>query len=99
MKISDHLEQHATLLRIRQKWALRMAMVYVVLFAVFALGTIVLFSQPDHKSSIIDHGVVLPYIGLSVALAVQATEYRTLKGTLELLDVLQRATSENWPED
>jgi hypothetical protein len=100
MEVPNDLEQYATLLRIRKKWTLRYAIMNGVLLAICA---VVAFGEAWAFRDV----QVSPLSTLTTAIALigplfgsfgEATEYRRLKDTLELIDVLQRTTSENPPE-
>ena len=99
--VNSRIEQYASLLRIRKKWA---SIGFVAFLIVFVISTAVLFSMAwtlrDKAVTwltmlVVPMSFVFPYVWL----VNWAAEQRRLKGVLELLDVLQRAAGESAPED
>ena len=98
---NSEIAAYATLIRIRKKWALRniiaVGIVSVVSFSA-VIGLTWAFRDRAISSTttlVVAQLVVFPYVGLVNLVA----EYRRLNGILELLDVLERATSKGEPED
>jgi hypothetical protein len=96
MKAPEYIEEYASMLHTRRRWALRYILtlgVVFVLSAAVSLGMAWAFRY-EPASPLFSLYVALLLISPLFGLVVQAVEYRRLKDTLELLDVLRRAIDE-----
>jgi hypothetical protein len=99
--INSRIEQYASLLRIRKKsalWGIVAGGGFSVVSLAAAIGLMWAFrDRTTTYATMFIMSIFLVYPPLQ--LMIQGAEYRRLNGVLELLDVLQRATSESAPED
>ena len=95
MEASEYIDQYASMLHDRRKWALRYILtlgVVSVLSAAVSLGMAWAFRH-EPVSPLFTLYIALLLISPLFGLVVQAVEYRRLKDTLELLDVVREALS------
>ena len=100
MNASDRLEEYVSQLRSRKKWALRytiMLGVILVLSVAVSLGMAWAFGY-GQASPLFTLYVAMLVMGPLFGLVVQATEYRRLNETLELVDVLRQAMRRDLPD-
>jgi hypothetical protein len=89
MEWRDHLQNHADLLRIREKWAVRLGLLFVVLFVV-GVGLIWFVGADQPGGPVTVHELIFIVVTLFLA-AEKAAELSTVRTSLELIDVMQRA--------
>jgi hypothetical protein len=95
MKASEYIDEYASMLQTRRKWALRYLTTIGVVFALSAavsLGLAWAF-RGELMSPLFTLYIALLLISPLFGLVIQAVEYRRLKDTLELLDVVRDAVS------
>lgn len=100
MNASDRLEEYVSQLRVRKKWALRytiMLGVILVLSVAVSLGMAWAFGY-GQASPLFTLYVAMLVMGPLFGLVIQATEYRRLNETLDLVDVLRLAMRRGLPD-
>ena len=100
MNASDHLEEYVSQLRSRRKWALLytiMLGVILVLSVAVSLGMAWAFGY-GQASPLFTLYVAMLVMGPLFGLVIQATEYRRLNETLDLVDVLRQTMRRGLPD-
>ena len=95
MKAFEYIDEYASMLQTRRKWALRYL---TTLGVVFVLSAAVSFGlawafRSELMSPLFTLYIALLLISPLFGLVIQAVEYRRLKDTLELLDVVRDAVN------
>jgi hypothetical protein len=95
MKAYEYIDEYASMLHIRRKWALRYVMTLGIVFVLSAAVSLGLAWAFRHEpmSPLFTLYIALLLISPLFGLVVQAVEYRRLKDALELLDVVREALS------
>ena len=90
MRAIDPLEHHAELLRIRRRAARREGIIFVILLALLLLAVAVLSSQTGYEQDAVGlFTTALVSLMITILASMRMAEYRMLKESLELVDVLQ----------
>jgi len=90
MRAIDPLEHHAELFRIRRRAARREGIIFVILLALLLLAVAVLSSQTGYEQDAVGlFTTALVSLMITILASMRMAEYRMLKESLELVDVLQ----------
>jgi hypothetical protein len=90
MRAIDRLEHHAELLRIRRRAARREGIIFVILLAVLLLAVAVLSSQTGYEQDAVGlFTTALVPLMITILASMRMAEYRMLKESLELVNVLE----------
>lgn len=89
MRAIDRLEHHAELLRIRRRAARREGVILVILLALLLLAETLLSSQTGYDQDAVGlFTTALVSLMITILASMRMAEYRMLKESLELVDVL-----------
>lgn len=89
MRAIDRLEHHAELLRIRRRAARREGIILVILLALLLLAETLLSSQTGYDQDAVGlFTTALVSLMITILASMRMAEYRMLKESLELVDVL-----------
>jgi hypothetical protein len=89
MRAIDRLEHHAELLRIRRRAARREGVILLILLAVLLLAGAVLSSRTGYEPDAVGlFPTALVSLMITILASMRMAEYRMLKESLELVDVL-----------